>query len=65
MEEVRLPLEAVPIVSALMRMWSDLGSPDEVLEMIMNYDGSDLDIEHIETPHGTLKLLKPPNIGGY
>ncbi len=64
MKEVMLPPEAVPIVSALMEMWSDLGTPEEVLDMIMDYDGSDLDIENIETPHGTLRLLKPPNIGG-
>lgn len=57
---VSLPPEVVPIVSALMHMWRDLGTPEEVLEMILS--PVDLDIETIETSHGTLRLLRPSNI---
>ena len=63
MKEVWLPPEAIPIVSVLMEMWSDRGTPEEVLEMIMEGGDMDLDIEYIETPHGTLNLLKPLNTG--
>ena len=61
MNEARLSRETVPIVAALMHMWSELGTPEEVLEMILSYDGSDLDITKIETPHGTIKLLRRPD----
>ena len=54
--------EAAPIVSALMEMWRDLGTPEEVLEMILSYDGSDIEV--LETPHGTIKLLRSPQLVG-
>jgi len=57
---VNLPPEAVPIVSLLMQMWA--GTPEEVLEMIISYDGSNLDIEIIEAPHGTLQMLVIPSL---
>ncbi len=63
MELASLTPEAASVVSILMQMWADLGTPEEVLEMILSYDGSDFDIEIIETPHGTIRFLKPPNIG--
>ena len=63
METAMLTPEAAVVVSVLMKMWADLGTPEEVLEMILSYDGSDLDIEIIETPHGTIRFLKQPNIG--
>ena len=61
LKKARLSRETAPIVAALMHMWSELGTPEEVLEMILSYDGSDLDFTKIETPHGTIKLLKRPN----
>ncbi len=52
------------LLKVLAEMWSELGTPEEVLEGILNTKIEDIgvDLEVIETLQGTITLIKPPKL---